>query len=62
MSDKYYNPKFRVNIFNKKDNMGTIEQGNLTFLKDSNGSVAYVDIDDNLRYPILPVWDEIDPE
>ena len=62
MSDRYYNPKFRVNIFNKKDNMGTIEQGNLTFLKDSNGSVAYVDIDYNLRYPILPVWDEIDPE
>lgn len=58
---EYFNPKLRTNILKDEDNLGTIEQGNLTFLKCGKESSAYIDISDNSRIPILPIWEELDP-
>ena len=60
MADKYYNPKLRVNIAKNTDKLPSKAQGNLSFVKEGNDSIAYIDISDTERYPLLPVWEEVD--
>lgn len=60
MADKYYNPKLRIYVANSTDKLPSKSQGNLSFVKEGDDSIAYIDISDNERYPILPVWEELD--
>ena len=60
MADTYYNPKFKLHIVRNEDRLPKKSEGNLSFVKDSSNSVAYIDVSDSERYPILPVWEELD--
>lgn len=57
---EYYNPKLRISMKRNEKDLGEIEQGNLTFLKNGQEANAYIDISDSTRVPILPVWEELD--
>lgn len=57
---EYFNPKLRANILRSEKDLGTIEQGNLTFLKEGKEASAYIDVSDTMRVPILPTWEELD--
>lgn len=57
---EYYNPKLRVYIAKDENEFGSLEQGNLIFVKDAKEASAYIDVTDALRVPVLPVWEELD--
>lgn len=57
---EYFNPKLRTNILRTEKDLGIIEQGNLTFLKEGKEASAYIDVSDTLRVPVLPAWEELD--
>lgn len=60
MAEKYHNPKLRINIAKNADKLPAIEEGNLSFVKNSNEANAYIDVSNNERLPILPIWEELD--
>ena len=57
---EYFNPKLRTNILRTEKDLGIIEQGNLTFLKEGKEASAYIDVSDTVRVPVLPAWEELD--
>lgn len=57
---EYFNPKLRTNILRTEKDLGIIEQGNLTFLKEGKEASAYIDVSNTLRVPVLPAWEELD--
>lgn len=57
---EYFNPKLRANILRSEKDLGAIEQGNLTFLKEGKEASAYIDVSDTMRVPVLPTWEELD--
>lgn len=58
---EYYNPKLRTYIAKNEETLEKeIEQGTLIFMRDGKESVAYIDVSDAQRVPILPVWEELD--
>ena len=57
---EYFNPKLRANILRSEKDLGTIEQGNLTFRREGKEASADIGVSDTMRVPVLPSWEELD--